>query len=206
MTASNNEKWQDVYKALRERAGKSLSIDFRYGSREATARIGKLTPELFDPADYRFSVFPPGVGFEPLTVRIVKTNPLAAVKWGCGETVKMILTTYLMLRSMIYGTVSVAEASGPVGIGSVAIKAARQGMLDFVYFIAFLSAAIAVFNFLPLPVLDGGHAVLLIIEKARRKPLSARTLNIIQTAGLALILCILVAVTFNDIYKMIRGS
>ena len=200
------KSWQDVYKALRERAGKSLSIDFRYGSRKDTARIGKLTPELFDPADYRFSVFPPGVGFEPLTVRIVKTNPLAAVKWGCGETAKMVLTTYLMLRSMIYGTVSVAEASGPVGIGSVAIKAARQGLLDFVYFIAFLSAVIAVFNFLPLPVLDGGHATLLIIEKLRGKPLSVRTLNIIQTAGLALILCLLVAVTFNDVLKIIRQT
>ncbi len=209
ITAVNGKavkSWQDVYRALRDGAGKSLSIDFRHGSREATARIGKLTPEMFDPGDYQFIVFSAGVGFMPMSVRIVKKNPLAAIKWGCGETVKMVLTTYLMLRSMISGTVSVGEASGPVGIGSVAIKAARQGMLDFVYFIAFLSAAIAVFNFLPLPVLDGGHAVLLIIEKVRRKPLSPRTLNIVQMVGLALILCILAAVTFNDIYKMIRES
>lgn len=209
ITAVNGKavkSWQDVYMALRDGAGKSLSMDFRHGSREATARVPTLTPEMFNPGDYRFSVFPAGVGFKPLSVRIVKKNPLAAIRWGCEETVKMVLTTYLMLRSMIFGTVSVAEASGPVGIGSVAIKAARQGVLDFVYFIAFLSAAIAVFNFLPIPFLDGGHAVLLIIEKARRKPLSPRTLNIIQTVGLALILCILVAVTFNDIYKMIRES
>lgn len=200
------ESWPDMYGALRDQAGKDVTIDFSYGTRKGTARIGKLTPELFDPADYQFSVFPAGIGFEPLSVRIIKTNPLAAVGWGCEETVKMVLTTYLMLRSMLRGTVSVREASGPVGIGNIAIMAARQGVLDFVYFIAFLSAVIAVFNFLPLPMLDGGHAVLLIIEKIRRKPLSVRVLNIIQTVGLVLILCILVAVTFNDVMKIIRET
>ncbi len=200
------ESWVEVYGALQDQAGKDVTIEFSYGSKQGTARIGKLTPELFDPADYRFSIFPSdGVGFELLTVRIVKKNPMAAIKWGCGETVKMVLTTYLMLRSMMRGTISVGEASGPVGIGKIAIMAAREGVLDFVYFIAFLSAVIAVFNFLPLPMLDGGHAVLLIIEKIRRKPLSVRTLNIVQTVGMVLILGLLVAVTFNDIRKIIEG-
>ena len=201
------ESWLDVYEALKDQAGKDVSIDFSYGSEQGTGRIGKLTPENFDPADYQFSIFQAdGVGFDLLSVRIVKTNPVAAVGWGCEETVKMVLTAYLSLRSIVRGTVPVGAASGPVGIGSIAIRAARQGVLDFVYLIAFLSAVIAVFNFLPLPVLDGGHAVLLIIEKIRRKPLSARALNIVQTVGMVLILCIFVAVTFNDIKKILEGS
>ena len=199
------ESWRDVYGALRSRMGKSVSISYRFGSRQGTARIGRLTRELFDPADYEFSIFPAGVGFKPLTVRIVKTNPVEAMGWGCKETVKMVLTTYLMLRSMVRGTVSVGEASGPIGIGSLAISTARQGMLDFIYLIAFISAVIAVFNFLPVPVLDGGHAVLLIVEKIRGKSLSVRTLNIIQTAGMVLIFGILIAITFSDIRKLILG-
>jgi regulator of sigma E protease len=64
---------------------------------------------------------------------------------------------------------------------------------------------VAVFNFLPLPVLDGGHAVLLIIEKIRGKPLPLKVVNIIQGTGLVLILMLAILLTFQDCSRIISG-
>ena len=65
----------------------------------------------------------------------------------------------------------------------------------------FFSAAVAVFNFLPLPVLDGGHALFLIIEKVRGRPLPLKVMNAIQMTGLVLILALFLAITAQDILK-----
>ena len=94
-------------------------------------------------------------------------------------------------------------AAGPVGIGAAAIGFARKSAMEFVYFMAMLSVIIAVFNFLPLPVLDGGHVVLVLIEKVRGRPLPTKVMAGIQITGLVLFFGILVAVTFQDILRMI---
>ena len=85
----------------------------------------------------------------------------------------MTLSTYISLRRVAQGTVSHKSLSGPVGIGSIAIQVGRKSVIDFIYFIAFISVSLAVINFLPIPVLDGGHALFLLIEKIMGRPLPA---------------------------------
>ena len=84
------------------------------------------------------------------------------------------------------------------------MKVARKGPMRLAYLIALISVALAVFNFLPLPVLDGGHAVLLICEKVRGKPLPLKLVNIIQMVGLGLILCLLVLTFWQDIARFFQ--
>jgi len=95
-------------------------------------------------------------------------------------------------------------AAGPVGIGAAALAIARRDVIQFVYFMGMLSAIIAVFNFLPLPALDGGHVVLVLIEKVRGRPLPPKVQAGIQLAGLVLILGIFLALTFQDITRLLR--
>jgi regulator of sigma E protease len=85
----------------------------------------------------------------------------------------------------------------------MAIQAGRRGMIDFAYFMAMISVSLAVINFLPFPVVDGGHAMFLIFEKIRGKPLSIRVMNVVQMIGLALILLVFVLVTWQDISRLI---
>jgi regulator of sigma E protease len=85
----------------------------------------------------------------------------------------------------------------------MAIKTARRSLVDFVYLMAMISTIVAVVNFLPFPVVDGGHAAFLIIEKIRGKPLSVRVMNVVQLAGLALLLFVFVAVTWQDIARIL---
>ena len=195
------ENWVDVLIALKKADGKKIGIICR--GDEKPRSIGLLDKKLFDPADYKVSVFESTAGFNPLTVTIQKPNPLAAIAWGARKTCDQLVMTYGTLRSMITGRLSTKALSGPVGIGGIAIKAGRHSVIRLVYFMAFLSVTLAVINFLPIPVLDGGHAVFLLIEKIRGKPVPVKIMNIVQITGLALLLGVIVAVTWQDIARIL---
>jgi len=197
------DSWGDLYRALKEMKGKEVSISYAVGVREAVAKIGVLDETMFDPRDYELHVFDATVAFRMLRVKVVKRNPAAAVAWGVRETWQWIRSTYASLRALLTGTASHKNMMGPVGIGGIAVSAGRQGLIELVYLMAFISVAVAVFNFLPIPVVDGGHAVFLLIEKIRGKPVSARVINIVQRVGLLLLLGLFIMVTWNDIVRLI---
>ena len=200
--------WIDIYNAVRATEPQHVvRVTCRTGSETKTVELGKLTPDVFDAADYRFSLFP---GYrvrslEPLMGPKVQKGPLDAVVWGSGETWLFIGDTYMTIRGLLKGDVGAEHIGGPVKIGSIAIEVGRRSFIRLVYFMAMLSCMLAVFNFLPIPVVDGGHAVFLIVEKIRGKPLSVRVMNVIQTAGLVLILGVFVAITYKDIAEIVKG-
>ena len=197
--------WIDMYRILKGLSGKTVHITYQLGARRQTVSLGRLDEGVFDPADYAFSVFGPDVAFRPLMVSIVERNPLRALGWGAKETCKMIVSTYVTLGRLSQGAVSAKSLTGPVGIGQIAVEAGRRSLIDFIYLLAFISASLAVFNFLPVPVTDGGHAVFLAIEKVRGRPLPPRVIYAAQLAGLALILAVFLALTWQDVLRMVRG-
>ncbi len=200
------ETWIDVYHQLKALAGQTVSITYRRGSATATAEIGRLNREAFDPADYTFSVFPGTRPFRLLMVTVRKRNPLAAIGWGLRETGDFIITTYATLRGWLSREVSGKAFHGPVGIGGLAIRVGRQSFIRLVYLMAIIGVSIAVINFLPLPVLDGGLVVLVLIEKIRGRPLPLKVQAAIQIVGLVLIIGVFVALTWNDITRWIQQS
>ena len=109
------------------------------------------------------------------------------------------------LRGLVRGKLSRKDLLGPLGIGHAAMEAVRRGVVEFTYLMAIISVSLAVVNFLPVPVLDGGHFVFLLIEKIRGKPVPVKVLNAAQLVGLALILFVLVAVTWTDIARFASG-
>ncbi len=116
-----------------------------------------------------------------------------------------VLQTYVTLKRLISGDVSLKAMSGPVGIATVTYQAVERSFSSFIYLLAFISANLAVVNFLPIPVVDGGVFVLLIIEKIKGGPLSLRMQEIITYAGLALILSVFVYLTYHDIVRLVFG-
>ena len=89
-------------------------------------------------------------------------------------------------------------------IAHMAGQQAKAGMGALLLFIAVLSVNLAVLNVLPVPVLDGGHLVLLGIEGILGRPLSAKGRAIVQYVGMALLVLLMVYVTINDIYKLLK--
>jgi regulator of sigma E protease len=132
------------------------------------------------------------------------SNPLIAAAWGVGETRDLILQFYTTIQRFIQGSVSPKNVMGPVGIVNAGTKFAFKGNDWLIWFLSMISANLAVVNFLPIPIVDGGLFVFLVLEKLQGKPLSPRAQSIAQVIGLALILSVFLFVTYQDIARM-RG-
>lgn len=107
------------------------------------------------------------------------------------------------LKMIISGQQDFKEAfAGPIMIAKLAKDSAREGESNFIAFVAFLSLNLGLLNLLPIPVLDGGHIVFLLIEAVIRRPISPKTKIIIQQVGMALIIALMLFVIVNDIRRV----
>ncbi len=128
-------------------------------------------------------------------------NPLLAMGWGVDETRDLILQFYVTLQRMVTGGVALSNVMGPVGMAHEGAQVASRGATWLLWFLCLISANLAVVNFLPIPIVDGGLFTLLILEKIQGKPLSAETQRIVQMVGLVLILGVFLLVTYQDIAR-----
>ncbi len=107
------------------------------------------------------------------------------------------------LGQLFQGDRSTDELGGPLRIAKMAGETAERGLGDFISFLAMLSVNLAIINLLPIPVLDGGHLTFLTLEAIMRRPLSLRQREVSQQIGMAIMLFIMVLVTFNDLNQMV---
>ena len=113
---------------------------------------------------------------------------------------------WVSLGMLVSGQVGVDQLSGPVGVASVMATTASYSLAAFLQLVAFISINLGVMNLLPLPALDGGRLVFLIIEGIRRKPVPPQYEGYIHAAGLMLLLALMVYVTGQDIVRIIAGG
>jgi regulator of sigma E protease len=133
-----------------------------------------------------------------------QTNNVAtAMHWGLAETRDCMEQFYLTLERMFQGSVSPGNMSGPVGIMIAGQKFAAKGLDWLIWFMSMISVNLAVVNFLPIPIVDGGLFTFLILEEIQGKPASPRVQQIAQMVGLALIIGVFVLVTFHDIISRV---
>jgi regulator of sigma E protease len=144
--------------------------------------------------------FNPERGFihEPRIIETKADSPLAAVPVALRETKESLLQVYSFLRR-IGSQVSVKALGGPVTIFQQAGAAANQGFADLLIFLTMLSANLAVINFLPIPLLDGGHMVFLALEGIFRKPVSERVVVAFHYLGFVFILTLMLFVLGLDL-------
>ena len=125
-------------------------------------------------------------------------GPGEAVTAGARQTWSMGGAVIGSLRGLVTREVSVRQLGGPIAIGRAANTAARDGVVSFLTLLAFLSINVAIFNLLPVPILDGGQVLLNIAEAAKGSPFSDRTRDAILRVGLVLIGLLFVVAMFND--------
>ena len=113
---------------------------------------------------------------------------------------------WVSLGMLVSGQVGVDQLSGPVGVASVMATTASYSLAAFLQLVAFISINLGVMNLLPLPALDGGRLVFLIIEGIRRKPVPPQYEGYIHAAGLMLLLALMVYVTGQDIVRIVAGG
>ncbi|MBL7157147.1 MAG: RIP metalloprotease RseP [Candidatus Omnitrophica bacterium] len=134
----------------------------------------------------------------------VKHNLLEAVTLGGKRLIALTNRTYKGLWLLITGGLPVRESlTGPIGIAFLIGEAAKLGIVHLLSLMAYINIALAVFNLLPFPILDGGHILFLAVEKLRGKPLSVRTQETVSQVALYILIAFALFVTWNDITKFL---
>lgn len=127
-----------------------------------------------------------------------------ALSSGATATVNMATSVLGSLKKLATREVSAKELGGPIAIAQASVQAARGGFEPLLLLIAFISINLAVFNLLPIPILDGGQILIMLLESAKGSPFSLRTRELILKAGLGVILLLLALVMYNDIRRLIQ--
>ena len=123
---------------------------------------------------------------------------------GVRTTYSVTKLTVISFAKIIQGRVSPKKAiGGPIMIAQIAGQQARAGMENFLFFIALLSISLSVINFLPIPVLDGGHLLFFTIEAVIRRPLNTRMREVAQQIGIFILVFLMIFVFYNDIHRLI---
>jgi RIP metalloprotease RseP len=192
----------EIASILQENAGRTIDIDYQYEGRAATAL---LTVPEHEPvhAEAGLAV---GLPLTEYTRPYKASNPAEAIGMGVKKVWQFIAQNYITLTRLIKNELPPSALMGPVGIVSVSYKAAGLSLDRYLYFLGLISTALAVMNLLPLPVLDGGHIVFLLIEKITGKPIHEKVLAPIMYVGLAMLLGLILWVSYNDVLRLLYGS
>lgn len=147
---------------------------------------------------------PAGLILDQLREPVKAENAWVATKLGLEKTGQFMAQTYITLLRLFQGSVKPEHLRGPVGIVDVGTQIAQQeGWQYLLFFLGLISVNLVVINFLPIPVVDGGHIVFLLIEKLKGSPPSAKVQVVATYIGLALIALVFVLVTYHDIARLV---
>jgi regulator of sigma E protease len=143
--------------------------------------------------------------FKPESTLLKSSSPSGALFLGLRETHRTMMQTYLTFARLFEGTVKVEHLKGPVGIAHVGTIIADRGTIWLLFFMGVISINLAVVNFLPLPIVDGGHFLMLLWEQLTGRPVSVAFQNVATLAGLALFVTLFLVVTYNDLSRLLGG-
>jgi regulator of sigma E protease len=156
---------------------------------------------------------PEGEGAIGVAVRLLNPTVISqhypfwkAIPMGVSECIEAFVIFKNGILSMIIGTTPVAVA-GPVGIAQITAEVAKAGISPLLEFAAFLSINLALINIFPLPALDGGRIVFVLLEWVRRgKRISPKTENVVHLVGFILLMTAILIITYQDIIRIISGE
>ena len=180
------------------------SIQENTGIEVTVLRSGKPQKIEVSPATVSSTaVLPRGFIFVSETDIMRANNLREAMALGWRETKYSMLAVYRFLHKLVSGQVSPRLLGGPGTIAAVAGMSAKQGVASLLLFLTMLSANLAVINFLPIPVLDGGHMLFLLLEAIFRRPVSEKIVIPLTWAGLLMILALMLFVIGLDVNRFI---
>ena len=194
----NNQftKYKELQQFVDERAGQELSYKIKRGKGEIVARV---TPVIMEETGRG------GIGIAIAETGIVKYPWYLAIQEGIKTTVfltwAIILAFCELFKNLIMGNGVSVELAGPVGIAALTGQMARMGFVYLLQFTALLSINLAIINFLPIPALDGGRVLFLIIEKIRGKSMKRALEAGLNQAFFVLLMLLVLIVTFRDVAR-----
>jgi len=199
------ESFTDLQRIVTIRPGVTLQIKIE---REGSVLDLKAVPRLEERDSFvgkkRVGVLGLSASRDATTL-VYKDETLAgAVQFGVIETVNVVSGSLTYLKNIIVGRAPPDQLSGPVGIARMSGEAAKLGFLALLSMAALISASIGFLNLMPIPMLDGGHLVLYVIEAVRGRPLATKTIETAFRIGLAFIVALTLFTLFLDIGPLVH--
>lgn len=196
------ESWEEMSELISASGGRRLSLTVRRGTSELVFDVQPVltaSKNIFGEEIQRYviGIAASGDGFNR------ELNAFEALRESLIQTCRITRLTIVSIVKIIRGSISPKTLGGPIMIAEMAGQQAKAGAGNLVFFIALLSINLAVLNFLPIPVLDGGHLFFFLIELIIGRPVNTRMREIAQQVGLFVLILLMVYVFYNDITRIL---
>jgi regulator of sigma E protease len=197
--------WDELTEVVHASGGTTRDFTVRRGTETLTVRI---TPRPSPSATVFGEATTVGlIGITPAERFVTRRfGPVDAARQSLRRTGEIMELTIVGIVKIFQRVVPAKTIGGPIMIVQMAGQQAQLGAMNLVFFSAFLSISLGLFNLFPIPVLDGGQIWFLAAEALRGKPLSRRTREITQQIGLGLLVLLMLFAFYNDITRIITGN
>jgi regulator of sigma E protease len=195
------ERFEQIRRIVQLAPGQTLEIVVRRDGREITLTA---IPDSVEVTRFGATQRVGRLGFSRTSGDTIlkRYDPFTAV-WQATKRTLMLTGSILdALGQIISGQRTAKELGGPVRIAQISGDMAQAGLVMLIQFTAILSINLGLINLFPVPLLDGGHLAFYVIEAVRGRPLGERAMGYSLNIGLALILCLTLFVTWNDLVQM----
>ncbi|NME04873.1 RIP metalloprotease RseP [Psychrobacillus sp. BL-248-WT-3] len=185
-------EWEQLSNAVRESANEPMTFVVE---RDGMTEELMITPKEVSTKEGKVTQI--GVMYSsPL-----EKNPIGAIAFGAEQTYEWTKRIFTILGTLITGSFSIDDLSGPVGIYQATDTVAQSGVFNLMHWAAVLSINLGIMNLLPLPALDGGRLLFFLFEAVRGKPIDKQKEGMVHFVGIMLLMVLMVVVTWNDIQR-----
>jgi regulator of sigma E protease len=195
------QQWQEMAEIIHQNTEGKITLDVQRNDKVYKIKVKPRVEEHQDLFGQKIKI---------ALIGIYPSDETAAIKYPIGKSfykgaeklLSLTGLTYRALWFMVIRRISFKDSlTGPIGIFYFTGEAARLGFIYLLNLMGILSMSLAIFNFLPLPVLDGGHLFFLLLEKIRRKPVSVRVQEVATQAGVIILIGLMLFVFYNDLAR-----
>ena len=194
---------------VRSSEGRTLQVTYARAGETATVPIApeeRMVPGPFDIEGMEEKTYLIGIRHALPTLQGAtgldrERNPLVAIPRAVEKTVTLTAIYLRGLGKLATGEVGADKLTGPIGIAEIAHESLRLGWLAYIHTMILISINLAIINLLPIPILDGGQALIYLVEGVKRAPISLRTREIVQSVGLTMVLMLMGLAFWNDLSR-----
>lgn len=189
-------KFQEI---IKNGGGRALTVDYQRNGQQRTVSVQPVWAKLDGPPHWMIGV----AQRQKLDIITTRLSFPDALSESLRQNGKDALLITEVVKGMVERRMSTKNLTGPIGLGQLAGQEARQGPSAFFMLMSMVSLNLAVFNLLPIPIMDGGTIVMLLVEMVMQRDLSLNVKEAVFKVGFVCIMVILAFAIFNDISKML---
>ncbi len=196
--------WKDISPVIQQAYKKNKPLEITV-KRESRSLIIHVMPQMKTTKDiFGERIMRPIIGISPMGSTMIQTyGPFKGMYWGMAQSYRVLKITCIGFWKVLNGSIDIRKSlGGPIMIAQISGETFREGWLPFLSMIAFISINLGLINLLPIPILDGGHLLLLCIEWITGRPVVGRPREIAQQIGIFLLTLLTLLAFYSDIIRI----